>query len=521
MAWFKCYCPEAPALQVGEGWLGIDPTGGTDPNSVNIWWGSAPGLSWAQKSYTFAAQGSMVTMFLRGRSTKTADKGRSAYVWIDDIRVVLAPPTDGTPDAVGTTAIRWIWTDLVIETGYRVKDTTGTDLSGLLAANTTHWDETTGISPNTQYTRQVYAVNACGDSGPSTGQTRHSRIETPAGVAVGTVTTTSIAVTPAGSFSNLATAGSGLCTFNTTAATSSGWLQAQSSWTSSGLSPNKQYSFAARARNGDSVATADSTATSKWTLALPPGAGSVTPSSASPCVNAPAAWTAVGGFGDGKVQYYRWAWDQSPAHTWTGTEPQWSGGTLDTTATAAGTWYLHVQGCNGENVPNGSYDYAVAARPATVITQQPSALQVAAGATAAFTAAATGDAALAYQWLKNGAPLAEDGHYGGVATAALSISGVNATDAASYVCLVTGGCGAVMSNAAALTVMTIAQDFDGDGDVDGADYGVFAGCFNGTGNPINSGCSQADLNGDNAVDGVDYGLFASCFNGTGNPPACS
>jgi hypothetical protein len=63
-------------------------------------------------------------------------------------------------------------------------------------------------------------------------------------------------------------------------------------------------------------------------------------------------------------------------------------------------------------------------------------------------------------------------------------------------------------------------DTDADGDVDGADFGIFAGCFNGTGNTVGEACAVADLNSDNSVDGVDYGIFASCFNGTGNPPAC-
>jgi hypothetical protein len=63
-------------------------------------------------------------------------------------------------------------------------------------------------------------------------------------------------------------------------------------------------------------------------------------------------------------------------------------------------------------------------------------------------------------------------------------------------------------------------DYDCDGDVDGVDYGMFASCFNGTGNPIAAGCERVDIDGDHSVDGVDYGLFASCFNGSGNPPGC-
>jgi hypothetical protein len=64
-------------------------------------------------------------------------------------------------------------------------------------------------------------------------------------------------------------------------------------------------------------------------------------------------------------------------------------------------------------------------------------------------------------------------------------------------------------------------DFDGDGDVDGVDFGFFASCFNGTGNPyVSVECSVVDRNADGSVDGADFGTFAGCFNGTGNKGAC-
>lgn len=63
-------------------------------------------------------------------------------------------------------------------------------------------------------------------------------------------------------------------------------------------------------------------------------------------------------------------------------------------------------------------------------------------------------------------------------------------------------------------------DFDSDGDVDGVDFGSFAACFNGTGNPLPSAaCADIDMDKDGDVDGADFGVFAACFNGTGNPPA--
>jgi hypothetical protein len=431
-AWFKVYSPQGTGI--AEGIMGIDPTGGIDPTSPSITWGGKTDAAWSQKIIPVVAQNDRMTVFIRGRSTKAASLNKVAYIWVDDVLPTCAAPTtplDGTPLALSATGIRWKWTDVIFDVGYRVKDTSGVQKSPDLPANSSQWDETTGLAPNTQYTRKVSAFNDYGESLLSTGQTCYTLIETPLGVTTGTITTNSIEAGPAGTFSNLTSGSSGVQTSNTTASTNSGWLTDTNAWTSSGLSPNTQYSFVARARNSAGVETADSAAATAWTLSAAPDAGSVLPDNPSPAANQNVAWTAVGGFGAGTVQYYRIAWDQDPAHAWTGAEAQWTTGTLPTVPTAAGTWYLHVQGYNGQDVSNGTYDYAVTA-----------------------------------------------------------------------------------------TAGTVPADLDSDGDVDGADYGIFAGCFNGTGNPINPGCAQADLNADNAVDGVDYGLFATCFNGTGNPPAC-
>jgi hypothetical protein len=90
-------------------------------------------------------------------------------------------------------------------------------------------------------------------------------------------------------------------------------------------------------------------------------AGSIVPSETSVAPGANVTWTATGGFGAGTLQYYRYAWDQSPTHTFDDTEPQWGFGTISTTPSTTGTWYLHVKGFNGTDVANGTYDYAVTA----------------------------------------------------------------------------------------------------------------------------------------------------------------
>ena len=521
-AWFKCYCPEAPTQQVGEGFLGVDSTGGMDPNGATVAWYSAPYLAWSRKSHTFTAAGDQATVFLRGRSTKTPDKLRSAYIWVDQVQMIPAAPTDGVPEALGTTAIRWRWADLVMETGYRVKTTAGADLSGLLASNATQWDETTGILPNTLYTRQVYMVDDCGESGPSAGQSRFALIQTPTGVTIGTVTANSITATPSGTLSNLAVGSSGVRTSNATAGTNSGWLQTQGAWVSSGLAANTQYSFVARARNGEGVETADSPAVSVWTLSVPPGPASVVPDGTSPCVDSPVTWTAAEGFGAGGVQSYRWVFDQSPEHTWTGAETVWSSGTIATAPTAAGAWYLHVQGCNGDGVVNGTYDYMVMARAKTTIEQHPASQDVSAGGTVQFAVAATGDGALVYQWEKDNVPLRDGGHYAGTTTPTLTMSNAGSGDAGEYRCVVTGGCGSVVSDAATLNVTGLAADFDADSDVDLMDFGTFLYCFGGPNAPVTlPGCYIADFDDDGDVDLTDFGVFQSCFNGPNRPPACS
>ncbi len=68
----------------------------------------------------------------------------------------------------------------------------------------------------------------------------------------------------------------------------------------------------------------------------------------------------------------------------------------------------------------------------------------------------------------------------------------------------------------------VAADFDGDGDVDLADFGYFQSCFNGpNGTYGSSGCEDADFDRDNDVDLVDFGVFQRCFNGPNQPPSCS
>ncbi len=65
-------------------------------------------------------------------------------------------------------------------------------------------------------------------------------------------------------------------------------------------------------------------------------------------------FTNAAGFGPGSLDYYRYVWTQNPSYTFTDNETIWESGTLTTTATADGIWYLYLKSYNGDNV-SGNY----------------------------------------------------------------------------------------------------------------------------------------------------------------------
>lgn len=232
-----------------------------------------------------------------------------------------------------------------------------------------------------------------------------------------------------------------------------GWVNRNAtSWTESGLAANTQYTRKVRAWNGTLNSAAFSANAVAYTLSSAPTAESVAPDNAEVCVGDTVTWTAVGGFGAGKVQYYTYAWDQNPDHTFDGSEPVWSAGTIAVPASAPGTWYLHVQGFNAADVANGTYSYGVTAAPTTAVTQPPANATVCPGTNTSFSVTAVGGS-LAYQWQKDGEDITDNGHYSGTQSATLGITGVTADDVAVYRCIVTGTCGTVTSLEADLTLL--------------------------------------------------------------------
>jgi hypothetical protein len=79
------------------------------------------------------------------------------------------------------------------------------------------------------------------------------------------------------------------------------------------------------------------------------------------------------------------------------------------------------------------------------VTSQPAPVTACEGTTAVFQVTATG-AGLTYQWRKNGLNIA------GATSAVLTLNGITLSSAGNYDVVITGSCGNITSNAAALTV---------------------------------------------------------------------
>jgi hypothetical protein len=132
-----------------------------------------------------------------------------------------------------------------------------------------------------------------------------------------------------------------------------------------GLTANTACTYTIQAQDNNSNARGnwhnitDADTNTVWTLSVAPESASVVPDQTNAVVGSNITWTAVGGFGAGTLQYYRYAWDQTPAYSFNDTEPQWTSGNVATLPGSAGTWYLHVKGYNGADVGNGTFDYAI------------------------------------------------------------------------------------------------------------------------------------------------------------------
>lgn len=214
----------------------------------------------------------------------------------------------------------------------------------------------TGLSANTNYTFRVKARNgesvetSFGDS-----SSRYTLIQQPTGVTWDNVGTGAILLSATGTLSNLTSGSSGIYFENTTVPANSGWLQT-TSWNSTSLTSNKQYTFQATARNADGVSNTPVSLGSKYTKSLSPNVSS--DRSISTWYNSGNfTFTSLNTFGEGGVAYYRYVWDQNATHSFNDTETQWNSGTKTMTPSSDGSWYFHTKSYNGEDVSGGTQTY--------------------------------------------------------------------------------------------------------------------------------------------------------------------
>src|SRR3989344_2612393 len=131
------------------------------------------------------------------------------------------------------------------------------------------------------------------------------------------------------------------------------------SWQETGLSDNTSYTRHVHAFNtaGDSAASSNATAV---TQSSAPTSANVTGNKSTSTWYNTSSFIFTngisGGFGGG-IEYFRYVWDNSSTHTWTGSETPWTSGPLTKTATAdRNSWYLHLKGYNSADAANGTVD---------------------------------------------------------------------------------------------------------------------------------------------------------------------
>ncbi len=166
-----------------------------------------------------------------------------------------ATPTIGTPTVDSSTAITWTWADNAnFEDSYRIdyESAEGTDVDDLDADSESY--QATGLTPNTAYSISIKAYH--NTRGESSASATSDEVYTLANVPTTLASTAQTAAAITLSWSaNSNTAGTEYYIENTTANTNSGLITA-TTWTSSSLTCNTNYTFKVKAKNGDDLDTA-------------------------------------------------------------------------------------------------------------------------------------------------------------------------------------------------------------------------------------------------------------------------
>ncbi len=135
---------------------------GTDTAAANL--GETGSIAATEK--TLSSLTDQTAYYWKVKSTSTANgtgpySSPVSFVTSYCISIPIAP-ADFSGAAASVSQINWRWSDNTAdETGWKIADSAGSNLSGNLAANSTSWDETS-LSVNTAYTRHVNVFNGLG-----------------------------------------------------------------------------------------------------------------------------------------------------------------------------------------------------------------------------------------------------------------------------------------------------------------------------------------------------------------------
>ncbi|MBU2109850.1 fibronectin type III domain-containing protein, partial [Patescibacteria group bacterium] len=166
-----------------------------------------------------------------------------------------------------TDTITWTWASGGAQKDYYAWTTSPADNSGWITG--VSWAQSS-LTANSTYTFYVKARNEDLDETSSVNTSAFTSQNTPTDISFDTIANDTITLSAQGTFNNLTTGSAGLYFLNTTNSATPDWLQTNS-WANSSLSPNTQYTYQVKARNGDADETSYCTATSTYTLANAPG----------------------------------------------------------------------------------------------------------------------------------------------------------------------------------------------------------------------------------------------------------
>jgi plastocyanin len=239
--------------------------------------GYISGTSWnASSGHTANTQYTVTVKARNGDNDETGNNTHLAYTSAND-PVTGATAHNGIAghSANTTTGITWTWATGGAQKDYYASDTTGnSDWTG-----STSWNASTDHETNHQYTASVKARNGDNDETGTNTHSAYTSIEPVSGVNFGTITTSSIASTPANTPSHLDAGNSGIQYHNVDVGiyypASDPWQQNPNSWTSNTLDVDSQYTITIQSRNGDKDTTTVAS-DQKYTYANAPGVPTLT-----------------------------------------------------------------------------------------------------------------------------------------------------------------------------------------------------------------------------------------------------